>query len=257
MPPTADQALIIRHWDWSETSQTVSLFGRTLGLFRGLAKGSKREKSNFSGGLEVLTRGEILAIIKPHTELANLTAWDLQETFPAIRKGLNAFYSAMYMADLLQHAVHEHDPHPVLFDSLLVALRALDSAEQNAAAVVAFQWSTLVETGYRPELVNDVVTTTPLPEARTYSFAPRLGGFTITSDSTPLWKVRAETLTLLRALSAAPNITSSLPHLIASSPFDPRSSPTARASRFLAAYFREILGRDLPSAAHLFGELKV
>ena len=40
---------------------------------RGLAKGSKREKSNFSGGLEVLTHGEILAIIKPHTELANLT----------------------------------------------------------------------------------------------------------------------------------------------------------------------------------------
>jgi len=249
VPATQDQAIIIRHWDWSETSQTVSIFGRSLGLFRGLAKGSKREKANFSGGLEVLTHGEILAIIKPSTELANLTAWDLQETFPAIRRNLNAFYSAMYLADLLQHAVHEHDPHPTLFDSLLDALRALGSPDANAAAVLVFQWSALVETGYRPELENDIVTNTPLPAAAILSFAPRLGGFTTSTGTEPLWRVRAETLNLLRTLASDP------------SPPSPTSasntSPTSRASRFLAAYFREILGRDLPSAAHLFPDLKV
>ena len=34
-----DQGVCIRHWDFSETSQTVSLFGRSLGVVRGLAKG--------------------------------------------------------------------------------------------------------------------------------------------------------------------------------------------------------------------------
>jgi recombinational DNA repair protein (RecF pathway) len=37
---------------------------------------------------------------------------DLQETFPAIRREPQRLLLAMYLADLLQHAVHEHDPHP-------------------------------------------------------------------------------------------------------------------------------------------------
>ena len=83
MPTVIDQAICIRHWDWSETSQTVSLFARDTGIVRGMAKGARREKAPFSGGLEVLTRGEMVAIIKPSSDLANITAWDLQETFPA------------------------------------------------------------------------------------------------------------------------------------------------------------------------------
>ena len=56
MPAQHDQAICIRHWDYSETSQTVGLFGRTLGCFRGLAKGARRERGSFSGGLDLLTR---------------------------------------------------------------------------------------------------------------------------------------------------------------------------------------------------------
>ena len=72
MATVTDDAVCIRQWDWSETSQTVSVFAREHGLLRGVAKGSKRENSRFSGGLEVLTRGEVMAIVKPTAEMANL-----------------------------------------------------------------------------------------------------------------------------------------------------------------------------------------
>ena len=85
-----DQALCIRQWDFSETSQTVSLFGRTLGCLRGLAKGSRRERGSFSGGIDVLTRGEVGVILKRDRELATLTEWDTQETFPRLREDLTA-----------------------------------------------------------------------------------------------------------------------------------------------------------------------
>ena len=44
MPIIADTAICIRCWDFSETSQTVSLVTREHGVVRGLAKGAKREK---------------------------------------------------------------------------------------------------------------------------------------------------------------------------------------------------------------------
>ena len=60
MPTITDQAIVIRRWDFSETSQTVSLFTRDHGIVRGLAKGAKREKGDFSGGLDLLTREYLL-----------------------------------------------------------------------------------------------------------------------------------------------------------------------------------------------------
>ena len=244
MATVTDQAVCIRQWDWSETSQTVSLFSREHGLVRAVAKGSKRENSRFSGGLEVLTRGEMIAIIKPAADLANLIAWDLQETFPELRRRLEAFYAGMYLADLLQSALTDHDPHPVLFDAILASLRML-SPGRDRAAVLAFQWATLIEAGYRPELSQDIASGGPLERARSYVFLPRLGGFAAegATGPGPTWRVRAETLTGLRNIAEGAAIES-------------LSIDTVdRATRLLALYLREVLGRDMPSMGPLFGEI--
>jgi DNA repair protein RecO (recombination protein O) len=240
-----DDAVCIRQWDWSETSQTVSVFAREHGLLRGVAKGSKRENSRFSGGLEVLTRGEVMAIIKPTAEMANLIAWDLQETFPELRKRLDAFYAGMYIADLVHSAVTEHDPHPTLFDALLSSLRTLGPG-RDRAAVLQFQWATLNETGYRPELAQDIVSGRDLGSSKTYVFLPRLGGFAGESSAAagPSWRVRAETLEGLRAIAAGNGGLDALP-----------AETIDRATRLLALYLREILGRDMPSMTPLFGEI--
>jgi DNA repair protein RecO (recombination protein O) len=247
VPAVIDQAVCIRRWDWSETSQTVSLFARDSGIIRGIAKGSRRERSPFSGGVEVLTRAEVSAIIKPSSDLATITAWDLQETFPALRRSLSAFYSGMYIADVVHHALHERDPHPALFDALLDALRALGDPATDGLAVLRFQWAALTETGYRPNLDRDAVADGPLAPARTVAFVPRLGGFTQDARSGDAadgrWRVRAETLDLLRRV-ADPSA--------ADGPAAPDSAQ--RAARLLDAYFREILGRELPAGAPLFGE---
>src|ERR1043165_665148 len=123
MPTIKDQAVCIRHWDWSETSQTVSIFAREHGVVRAVAKGSKRERAPFSGGVELLTLGEFVAIVRQNERspesLATLTSWDLVEAFPAIRRTLDGFYAGSYFADLVHHAARDADPHPLLFDRLV------------------------------------------------------------------------------------------------------------------------------------------
>lgn len=269
MATVVDQAVCIRQWDWSETSQTVSLFGREQGLVRAIAKGSKRgggEGGKFSGGLEVLTRGEMTAIIKSTPGLATLTAWDLQETFPALRTGLSSFYSGMYIADLVQHMVTERDPHPDLFDAMLVALRGLGAARRDRVAVLGFQWATLDATGYRPRLEEDVLTGEALGDARLYAFLPSLGGLSVEAakgggepgrvfhfspglgpvPAGPVWRVRRETVGVLRTLDQGAN-PGTLEHELP-------DEAIRRASRLLASYLRHVAGRDMASMAMLFGE---
>lgn len=203
----SDQALCVRLWDFSETSQTVSLFTREHGMLRGLAKGAKRQDARFSGGFDLLTRGEVQAIIKPSGALATITAWDLLQVFPSLRARLKCHLAAMAAADVLHHSMREQDPHPELFDASLQMLEALEEGVAPVIASVELAAATLTAMGSRPELNQDVSQSgQELPPAGTYGFAPRLGGLLRDpgpdADPHAVWRVRAETVSFLRSALA-------------------------------------------------------
>jgi DNA repair protein RecO len=270
LPSVVDQAVCIRVWDWSETSQTVSLFGRDSGLLRGIAKGSKREGSLFSGGIQVLTRGEVVAIVKPANPLATLTAWDLQEMFAPIRRSLPAFYAGMYFADLVQHTITDSDPHPRLFDALVAALRGLGDGRENQRVMLEFQWAVLAETGYKPELGVDVAAGGELAVSAAYGFSPRLGG--LVADPAregaeeqgrgvfrfgegQVWRVRAQTVDVLRDLERDANGAageSGGGAVGGEGDAIAVLKDLRRANRLLASYLRELLGREPPAMQALF-----
>lgn len=243
MPTIRDQAVVLRRWDFSETSQTVSLFTREHGLLRGLAKGAKRERGKFCGGFEPLTRGEIVAIVKPTSDLANLIEWDLQEVPPGPRRSLRSFHSAMFLVDLVDHAMTQADPHPGLWDELMGALRRLDGADPEPT-LLRFQWATLVETGHRPDL--DL----PRGAADTLGFDPGAGrlGPDPGADAAlrGVWRIRRDTIDLLREVDgwwgggAAPELRA------------PDAPRVRRANLFLASHLRWVIGRDLPTLEGAF-----
>lgn len=242
MPPSKDQALCLRQMDWSETSQVVWLLARDLGLVRALAKGARRPGERFDGGIELLTRGEAIVYLKPGAELATLAAWDTLERFPLPRRSLDGFYAGLYLADLVLRLLQDRDPHPRLFDALAGALRA--EAKAVLRALLAAQWMVLDECGYRPKLDADLETGGPLLDSG-LSFLPRRGGFSRRpSQAEPAWRVRPQTVAVLRNLDT---------------PGPDAAPPTAmdqvRAARLLDAYAREILGRDIPAGEPLFARL--
>ena len=236
MPTVHDDAFCIRVWDWSETSQTVSLFCRSHGVIRGLAKGAKRDDARFSGGFELLTRGQIGMIIKSSDAMATLTSWDLAQTFPGARSNLPAFYSAMAMLDLVHHMVRDHDPHPLLFDALGSCASGLADSDRTVAALTGFLWSVLVESGYRPELDRDVRTSTPLDSSAPLAFDPKLGGFTRWEKGSAEegWRARPQTLELLRGLAERRFASGG-------------SEDVLRVGKLLYAYVRETAGVPMPS----------
>jgi DNA repair protein RecO (recombination protein O) len=244
MPTIRDTAVCLRHWDFSETSQTVSLFTREHGVVRGLAKGAKRERGSFSGGIDVLTRGEVVAIVKRGRDLATLTAWHLQETYRVLRRDLDANRAAFYMADLVHNMLTDHDPHPRLFDALCAGLRALATTKTIPAALLGVQWAVLEECGYRPELRCDVETGAALDEETgPLTFDAHAGGLVAGEGQGRGWRVRVETIALLREVAAAADVAGGDPVV------------HGRANRLLAAYCREIIGREIPSLRWAFSDL--
>ena len=262
MPRFKEQAICIREIDWSETSQVVALLTEDLGVIRGLAKGSKRLSpgsiARYSGGIELLTRGQIVGSTKPSAELATLTEWDLQEPYAHLRRDLRGQRVAFYAADLVAAMLAEHDPHPAVFRELDRLLLGLARCE-DGAALLRFQWRLLEDCGYRPELQTDVRTGGALDEVkgrRSYAFDPHAGGFTAEAAGaassirqTGPWKVRKQTLALLRDMdrAAGDDAAGASPEATAD------DDTVQRANRLLCVYARAILDRQLPTMALILG----
>lgn len=242
MPRQKDQAICIRHLDWSETSQVVVLLAREHGRLRGIAKGSKRFSpssiARFSGGIELLTRGEVLFVTKPTSDLAAITEWDLQETHPHLRRDLTAHRVGMYAADLANALLADHDPHPPIYDALASLLADLADPLKTQATLLQFQWTLLDDAGYRPELFQDASTGDALPAAEMYGFDPQAGGLTATTNSND-WRVRHETVELLRAVAGGQTPASADPAAL------------VRANRLLCVYIRAMLDQELPTMTYV------
>lgn len=242
MPRFKDQAVCLRLVEFSESSQVAVLLTAEHGKVRGLAKGSRRLSPSsiqrFSGGLELMQRGQLVASTRPGSELAAITEWDLQDDAFALRRDLGAQQRAFYAVDLTHAMLADFDPHPATFSALGALLNGLagpDAAAQDAA-LLRFQWSLLEDVGYRPVLDRDALHDAPLVEAEAYTFDAQAGGFTV-DDARPAWRVRHATLTTLRHLAGEGDD--------ADMPLD--AEALRRANRLLAAYARELIGRELPT----------
>jgi DNA repair protein RecO (recombination protein O) len=152
-----DRAICLRRLDYSETSQILLLFMREHGLMRVIAKGAHRRTkagaSKFDGGLDLLDTGNAVFIHSPERELSTLTEWGLIEGHLDLRRSLRPTYLAQYAAELITSLLHEHDPHPELFDRLEWTLIELQSPRREEV-FLAFELDLLREAGFLPSL-ND------------------------------------------------------------------------------------------------------
>jgi DNA repair protein RecO (recombination protein O) len=250
------EAICVRHWDWSETSQTVSLITREFGLVRCLAKGSKREKSPFSGGLEVATIGQMNAIIRPSSEMVLLTSWDLLDPAYLLRSNLDRYHAAMYAIDLIPRLVNDHDPHPELYDAVRTVLDRFGADPQCKGVSISrllvwYQWVLLGSVGSSPELRADVLTGERLePGSGVYGFHTLQGGVTVdpgTREQIDIWRVRSETIELLRRLDESGSL-DSLDHA--------SERDLERAGALLALYIRTLVGHEIRSAFPIYPQIR-
>lgn len=237
MDAEVDIAVCLRQWDYSETSQTAALLCRRLGLVRVLGKGTRRPDPRFSGGLEIGTLGEAVIVPRASSALAVLAGWDLRETFRASRRDLHGYYAAMFALEVALNLLPEGEPHPAVFEALVVLL-GRGASEPWANATASYLWAVLTDTGYRPSLGEE-------GPAGPLAFASAQGSIIPVSEARRdgrSWAVLASTAEALRRIEREGNAGS----------LDPEQAE--RAGRLLAWYVRELVERELLTLRPLFGE---
>lgn len=153
MPATTDEAVALRHLDFSETSQVLVLLTRGHGRLRVIAKGIRRgPRGGVAPGIDLLEYGWASFVARPDRadRLVPLTEWKQRSVFAGLRERLGAYWGGMYAAEATAGLTEDYDPHPALFDALVGTLSALARGEEPLSCLIGYQWTLLREAGLQP-----------------------------------------------------------------------------------------------------------
>jgi DNA repair protein RecO (recombination protein O) len=209
MPSNRTLALVLRSVDVFETSSVVTLFTRELGKISALAKGARRLKSPFQGGLDLLCVSDIVVLSKASESLDLLTEATSEERFTCLRRDLAALFAGYYLAELLSELTDFHDPHPRLFDAARITLRHLGDARLRSRRVIRFELACLRELGHMPSLETCSQCGVPIDtSANPVAFGQATGGV-LCADCRPgqphVVFLSSETLDTIRRLASPGN----------------------------------------------------
>lgn len=116
------EAVILRTWPIREADQIVSLFTRSDGRIKGIAKAAAKSRRRFGGALEPMTWVTATWVEKPRQDLVRLEACEiiaspLADPVDYLRAAALAFY-----AEVLEETLPDHDPHDAVFRLLIAVL---------------------------------------------------------------------------------------------------------------------------------------
>jgi DNA repair protein RecO (recombination protein O) len=247
----SDRCICLRKFQYSETSQILTLLGRSTGMFRVIAKGAHRRTkagaSRFDGGVDLLDLGEAVMTDPTAKELATLTEWKLLDGHLELRRDLRSLNLALYSIEQTGLLLHENEPQPAIFDLILWLIREA-TTDRREEAFVAFQLELLRISGFLPDLSSCASCGRPLWNGRVI-FSPQAGGIICESCKPPAGPRLTTDARLVRILQTilklprAQGIPQRLPRLT--------RLQTDPVNSLLADYLRHITGHDLRVAQYV------
>lgn len=148
------EAIVLRRFDYSDTSQIVWVYTRDFGKEKLIAKGSKRLTKNALGALDLLTHIQVVFLDRSSEGLKILSEWDLIDNFGGLRQDLDRLYLASYAVELVNELTEEGEANPKVFEILARILGRLCADGAQRKILFAFELALLRALGYLPELTR-------------------------------------------------------------------------------------------------------
>lgn len=177
MTVVSTPAVLLRSFDYSETSRVLKLYTRDVGLVSVMAKGIRRGGARGQGGLDTFSRGELTAYMRPTRDLQTFKEFAVEEAGASLGKDVLRFAGASLLAEIvLLHAAP--DPSPQVFERLTGALGRIEAGPRAGivGAVLAEAWMLVNTLGYEPQIDECVCCGRPLDTSEVSRFDFSAGG---------------------------------------------------------------------------------
>ncbi len=197
------EAIVLRKWPVHEADEIVSLFTRSYGRIRGVAKAAAKSRRRFGGALEPMTFVSASYVENPKQDLVRLDACEviaspLSDPVNYARAAALAFY-----AEVLEEAMPDHDPHEAVFRLTLAVLDHTRGDRIWMPVTYFALWITRL-VGWMPSLTHCTVCGQAFGDGPAW-FQPQSDGLVCGRDKTASSRILAgESLALARRIFHSP-----------------------------------------------------
>ena len=158
-----DRAVVLRRYEYGETSLIVSVLTRGLGKVRLIAKGANKTGSPFTGALQTGSIGEIIFYYKPDRGLQTLKEIESRNPSENYVDDLQKLCIFQAGLEVIDRSVIDREVDERHFDLLEGFMEALPGAEDPWAALFTFYVRLLNVSGVYPSTAECAVCGRPLP----------------------------------------------------------------------------------------------
>ncbi len=177
MPILKTEAIVLRSYKWSETSNIVTLCSRDFGKLRAVAKGARRPNSRFDNCLNPITQSQILFYPRKSGGLDVLKEASSINYFPDLKQELEKLAYASALCELTEYLTPDGQTGSSAYYALHQTLNKMEDSplEDFKKLLWHFELRMFAVAGYRPQLC-ECVCCGGSPKSLPVSFSLAQGG---------------------------------------------------------------------------------
>ena len=164
------EAIVLRTYPMREADLLVTLFTRTEGKVRGVARSAKKSKRRFGGALEPMTYVRAFYDVRERQELVRLDACEVLASPMATEVGYARAVGLAHLAELLDELLPDREANDAIFRLTLSVLQVMSGDDIWMPVTYFDLWLTRL-VGFLPELTECIVCGRELDGDRAYFHA--------------------------------------------------------------------------------------
>jgi DNA repair protein RecO (recombination protein O) len=168
------EAIVLKSFDFRETSKIVTFYTREFGKVKGLMKGIRKDPRKFGSSVDKFTLNDIVFYQYRNSDIHLISQCDMKEYFFPIRQDLKRMTAASYILELVDAILPVEQKNEDIYALILQYLSSLQTDRDINKLVHIFQIKTLLYSGFRPHL-DSCVKCTQKVKGQT-RFSMKLGG---------------------------------------------------------------------------------
>ncbi|MDD5155999.1 MAG: DNA repair protein RecO [Candidatus Omnitrophica bacterium] len=144
------EAIVIRKWDFRETSMIASFYTRDFGKLSGILKGIRAEPKKFSSSMENFSHNDIIFYEKRNSSLHLVSQCEMKDNFFNLRHNVAKIGIAGVMVELLDTIMPPEDKNEGVFDLVVSSLKELETTANPDKILTIFKIKILSLSGFKP-----------------------------------------------------------------------------------------------------------
>lgn len=144
------EAIVLRRYDFRETSLITNFYTRDFGKISGILKGIRLEPVKFASNVEPFSHNEIIFYQKKNSSLHLVSACELKDNFTLVRQNVYKIGLSSMMMELIDVVMPPEDKNEDIFDLTLMSLKEMEGTYNPEKVVTIFKIKLLALSGFKP-----------------------------------------------------------------------------------------------------------